>query len=396
MLPLEGIRVLDMTQIMAGPYCTMVLGDLGADVTKIERIPGGDDTRRMGPFVNGESASFMMINRNKKSVTLNLKDEKGKKIFLDLAKQADIIVENYKPGVVKSLGIDYEVVEGINPGIIYCSISGYGQTGPYSNRGGFDIMAQGMSGLMSMTGEPGGRPVKAGIAMNDISAGVTALYSILAAYIHRLRTGKGQYIDVSLVESGLAWSVWESAAFFGAGIVPTATGSRHRLNAPYQAYRTKDGYVLVGGANQRNWEKFCMGVVEKPEWMEDERFKTTTDRVNHVDELEQLIEEVLIHETTAYWVERLEQFAVPGGPIYTYDQTLSDPHILARNMVEEFEHPVAGRMKTLGIPAKLSKTPGQIRTPAPLYGQHTEEVLKQELNYTDEEIQRMREHGIIS
>ncbi|MBP1933871.1 CaiB/BaiF CoA transferase family protein [Ammoniphilus resinae] len=395
MLPLEGMRVLDMTQIMAGPYCTMVLGDLGADVMKIERIPGGDDTRRMGPFVENESVSFMMINRNKKSLTLNLKTEKGKQIFYELAKKADVIVENYKPGVVKSLGIDYETIEAMNPGIIYCSVSGYGQTGPYSHKGGFDIMAQGMTGLMSMTGEPGGRPVKAGIAMNDISAGVTALYSILAAYVHKMKTGVGQYIDVSLVESGLAWSVWESAAYFGAGEVPTATGSRHRMNAPYQAYKTKDGYVLVGGANQRNWEKFCKGVVEKPEWIDDPRFLTTVERVKNVEELEQCIEEIFIHETTAYWVNKLDQAEVPGGPINTYDQTLNDPHILARGMVQEFEHPRAGKMKTLGIPAKLSKTPGQIRMAAPMLGQHAEKILSEDLGYTPEEIQQLRENGVI-
>lgn len=395
MLPLEGMRVLDMTQVMAGPYCTMVLGDLGAEVIKIERIPGGDDTRRMGPFVNGESACFMMINRNKKSVTLNLKEEAGKRIFMELAQKVDVIIENYRPGVVKSLGIDYEAVSAANPGIIYCSISGYGQTGPYSHKGGFDIMAQGMSGLMSMTGEPGGRPVKAGIAMNDISAGVTALYSVLAAYIHKQKTGEGQFIDVSLVESGLAWSVWESAAYFGEGTVPQKTGSRHRVSAPYQAYRTKDGYVLVGGANQRNWEKFCTNVVEKPEWMEDPRFREPKDRIRHVDELEACIEEVLAKETTQYWVNLLEKAGVAGGPINTYDQTLADPHILARGMVQEFEHPVAGRMKTLGIPAKMSKTPGQIRKPAPLLGQNTDEILGTELGLSEEEIRQLREANII-
>ncbi|GAB7386445.1 CoA transferase [Bacillaceae bacterium] len=395
MLALEGMRVLDLTQVMAGPYCTMVLGDLGADVIKIERLPDGDDTRRMGPFVNEESACFIMINRNKKSVTLNLKTEKGRQIFLDLAKKADVIVENYRPGVVKKLGIDYETVKELNPGVIYCSISGYGQSGPYSHKGGFDIMAQGLTGLMSMTGEPNGRPVKVGIAMNDIAAGVTALYSILAAYVHKLRTGKGQYIDVSLVESGLAWSVWESAGYFGAGIVPKATGSRHRVSAPYQAFRTKDGYVLVGGANQRTWEKFCRDVVEKPEWIEDPRFLTPNDRIENVDELEKCIEEILVQKETKYWLDKLDAAGVPGGPIYTYDQTLNDPHILARGMVQEFEHPRAGRMQTLGIPAKMSETPGRIRRPAPLLGEHTEEVLRRELNLPDAEIAKLRAENVI-
>jgi crotonobetainyl-CoA:carnitine CoA-transferase CaiB-like acyl-CoA transferase len=395
MLALDGMRVLDLTQVMAGPYCTMVLGDLGAEVTKIEKIPGGDDTRQMGPFLNGESSCFIMINRNKKSLTLNLKEEAGKRIFMELAQKADVIIENFRPGVVKSLGIDYEAVSAINPGIIYCSISGYGQTGPYSHKGGFDIMAQGMSGLMKMTGEPGGRPVKAGIAVNDISAGVTALYSILAAYIHKQKTGEGQMIDVSLVESGLAWTVWESAAYFGDGTVPQATGSRHRVSAPYQAYRTKDGFVLVGGANQRSWEKFCTGVVEKPVWLDDPRFRQPKDRIRHVDELEDCIEEVLMQETTRYWVEKLEEAGVPGGPIYTYDQTLSDPHIQARGMVQELEHPVAGKLKTLGIPSKMSRTPGQIRRAAPLLGQNTDEILQIELGFTEEEIKQLRDTNVI-
>ena len=332
MLSLDGMKVLDLTRVMAGPYCTMVLGDLGADVIKIES-QSGDDTRTMGPFVNGESACFMMINRNKRSLTLDLKSEKGREIFLKLAKKADVIVENFRPGVVKKLGIDFETVRQLNSGIIYCSISGYGQTGPYSQKGGFDIMAQGMTGLMDLTGEPEGRPVKAGIAINDISAGVTAVYSILAAYIYKLKTGKGQLVDVSLVESGLAWSVWESAAYFGSGTVPSRTGSRHRVSAPYQAFKTADGFVLVGGANQRNWEKLCTQVLNKPEWVENPLFKTPDDRIQNINELERQIEEILILETTQYWVDRLDDAGVPGGPINTYAEALNDPHVIARGMV---------------------------------------------------------------
>ncbi|RUQ32875.1 CoA transferase [Peribacillus cavernae] len=390
------MKVLDLTRVMAGPYCTMILGDLGADVIKIEREKTGDDTRSMGPFVNGESACFMMINRNKKSMTLDLKSEKGKNIFLELAKKADVIVENFRPGVVKKLGIDYETVKALNEGIIYCSISGYGQTGPYSNKGGYDIMAQGMSGLMSMTGEPNGHPVKVGISINDISAGVTAVYSIMAAFIQKLKSSRGQFIDVSLVESGLAWSVWESAGYFGEGIVPNRTGSRHRVSAPYQAYRTKGGYVLIGGANQRSWEKFCQKVVNRPEWIDDPKYKTPKDRIENVDDLERCIEEVLVKKTTQYWVDRLDDAGVPGGPIYTYDETLNDPHILERGMVQEFDHPVAGKLKTLGIPSKLSETPGKIRKPAPLLGQHTEEILREELLLSEEDIQQLLEENIIS
>lgn len=396
MLSLEGLKVLDLTRVMAGPYCTMVLGDLGADVIKIEREKSGDDTRSMSPFVNGESACFMMINRNKRSMTLNLKSKKGKEIFIKLAREADVIVENFRPGVVKKLGIDYDTVKKVNPGMIYCSISGYGQTGPYSRKGGFDIMAQGMSGLMSMTGEPDGRPVKAGIAMNDISAGVTAVYSILAAYVHKLKTGKGQLVDVSLVESGLAWSVWESAGYFGAGTVPERTGSRHRVSAPYQAFRTEDGYVLVGGANQRSWESFCEKVVNKPEWIKDSRFKEPKDRIENVDELERCIEEVLMQKPTQFWVDKLDDSGVPGGPIYNYDETLNDPHILERGMVQEIDHPIAGPLKTLGIPNKMSETPGQIRKPAPQLGEHNQEILRDELKFSDEEIRKLIDDNVIS
>ncbi|MDQ0338194.1 crotonobetainyl-CoA:carnitine CoA-transferase CaiB-like acyl-CoA transferase [Caldalkalibacillus uzonensis] len=394
MKALHKMKIVDVTQVMAGPYCTMVLGDLGAEVIKVEKYPKGDDTRDMGPYVNGESYCYMMINRNKKGIRLNLKKEQGKEILLKLVETADVFVENFRPGVTKKLGIDYDTLRKINPGLIYCSISGYGQTGPYSHKGGFDIMAQGMSGIMSMTGEKDGGPCKVGIAIHDIAASMTAVYNILAAYIHKLETGQGQYIDVSLVESGLAWTIWEAAAYFGAGEVPQRTGTRHRVSAPYQGIKTKDGYVLVGAANQRTWENFCKLVVNKPEWIEDPRFVTNQDRQKHVDELEKLIEEIFVNETTEYWVTKMEQAGVPGGPILTYDQTLNNEHILSRNMVEEVEHPVAGTIKMLGIPAKLSGTPGTIHRPAPTLGQHTEEVLK-ELNFSGEEIARLKKDEVI-
>ncbi|AJY75970.1 CaiB/BaiF CoA transferase family protein [Paenibacillus beijingensis] len=395
MQPLEGMKVLDLTRVMAGPYCTMVLGDLGAEVIKVEKSSDGDDTRSTPPFINGESANFMQINRNKKSMTLNMKSGKGKEIFFRLAKEADVIVENFKPGVMRKLGLDYEAVSALNPGIIYCSISGYGQTGPYRDKRGFDIVAQGMNGLMSMTGEPNGRPVKLGIAINDLTGGVTALYSILAAYIHKLKTGEGQYIDVSIMESGLAWTIWEAAAFFADGTVPKPSGSRHRIMAPYQAYRSKDGYVLVGGGNQSTWERFCTDVVHKPEWIQDERFARPRDRIKNVDILEQLIEEIFVHETKAYWVEKLEQAGVPGGPINTYDQAINDPHVLERDMVMEVEHPAAGKTKMLGIPGKMSKTPGKIRRTAPLLGEHTEEILGQYLGLSEEDIRMLRHEEVI-
>lgn len=394
MKALQGMKIVDLTQVLAGPYCTMVLSDMGAEVIKIEKYPNGDDSRQMGPFINGESYCYMMVNRNKRGIRLNLKTKKGKEVLFKLIESADVVTENFRPGVTKKLGIDYDALKEINPGLIYCSISGYGQTGPYSHKGGFDIMAQGMSGVMSMTGEKGGDPAKVGIAIHDIAAGVTAANSILTAYIYKMKTGLGQYLDVSLVESGLAWTVWEAAEYFGTGGIPTPNGSRHRVSAPYQGFRTKDGYVLVGGANQRSWEKFCEHVVKKPEWIEDLRFLTNQDRQKNVDELEKCIEEVFVHHPTQYWVDMMEQAGVPGGPILTYDQTLTHEHILARKMVEEVEHPVAGRIKVLGIPSKFSETPGEVRVAAPILGQHTEDVL-QELQFSSEEIQTLKKEEII-
>src|SRR5699024_4323691 len=293
MEPLKGIKVLDASQIMAGPYCTMVLSDLGAEVIKIEKTNGGDDSRQMGPYVNGESTCFFQINRNKKSDALNLKSQEGKEIFYKLNEEADIVVENFRPGVTKSLEIDYETLKKLNPGIVYCSISGYGQTGPSSHKGGFDLVAQGMTGLMSMTGEKGQRPMKSGIAVYDIGAGITAAYSILAAYIHKEKTGKGQLVDISLTEVGLPWFTWEAAAYFAEGTIPEASGHRHRVSAPYQAVQTKDGYIMLGCANQRTWEKFAIEVAGKKEWVSDPRYKTNLLRNQNVEELEKDIEAVL-------------------------------------------------------------------------------------------------------
>jgi len=288
-LPLEGMKVLDLSNIMAGPYCTMVLGDMGAEVLKVESFPEGDGSRRFDPKVNGESYCFAVLNRNKKSLALNLKDPRGKDIFLKLAAKADIITENFRPGVTRKLGIDYAAVSKTNPGVIYASMSGFGQTGPYGKKGGFDIVAQGMSGIMMMTGEPGGRPAKVGIAMNDISSGCTALYGILGAYIGKLKSGKGQYLETSLLEAGLAWTHWESGAYFGGGEIPVATGTRHRRSTPYQAYKTQDGYVTVGANNRKLWENFCNITCGKPEWLTDPRFVDLPSRLKNIDVLQEEI-----------------------------------------------------------------------------------------------------------
>lgn len=393
-LPLEGVKVLDLTTVMAGPYCSMVLGDMGAEVIKIENFPEGDASRRFDPKINDESYCFAVLNRNKKSVALNVKDPRGKEIFMKLAAKADIITENFRPGVVRKLGIDYDSVRKFNPGIIYASMSGFGQTGPYGKKGGFDIVAQGMSGIMMMTGHPGGRPAKVGIAMNDIASGVTALYGILGAYIGKLRTGNGQYLETSLLEAGLAWTIWEFGAYFGSGELPTATGTRHRRSAPYQAYKTRDGYVTVGANNNKLWHNFCTMVCGKPEWLTDPRFKDLPSRLRNIDELEKEIEAVFATQPTAYWVEKLDAAEVPGGPVYGYDQIMNDPHIKARNMIVEIDHPKMGRIKTLGLPLKSTGELASIRKPAPWLGQHSDEVLH-DLGYGEAEIDALFESGAV-
>ncbi|NNU42641.1 CaiB/BaiF CoA transferase family protein [Ramlibacter montanisoli] len=392
-LPLEGIRVLDLTNVMAGPYCTMVLGDLGAEVIKLESLDG-DSTRNFEPKVNDESYCFAVLNRNKKSISVDMKAAEGKAIVMMLAAQADIMIENFRPGVVKKLGVGYEDVKKVNPGIIYASMSGFGQTGPYGKKGGFDIIAQGMSGIMMMTGHPGGRPAKVGIAMNDIACGVTTLYGILGALIGKLRHGQGQYLETSLLEAGLAWSIWEFGAWFGGGEKPTATGTRHRRSAPYQAFRSKDGYVTVGASGDKLWRAFVEQVVNRPEWLQDPRFEKNPLRVKNVEALQELIESVLVTQPTAHWVEKLDAAGVPGGPVYTYDQTLSDPQVQHRRMVYDIDHPKIGAMKTLGLPVKSSGELTEIRKPAPLHGQHTEEVLRA-VGYSEAQVRSLLAEGVV-
>ncbi|MFM7502665.1 MAG: CaiB/BaiF CoA transferase family protein [Betaproteobacteria bacterium] len=393
-LPLEGVRVLDLTSVMAGPYCSMLLGDMGADVIKIESFPDGDTSRAFVPQIRGESYCFTVLNRNKRSLAIDMKSAKGRNIVQQLAKRADIITENFRPGVVKKLGLDYESLRQDNPGLVYASMSGFGQTGPYAGRGGYDIIAQGMSGIMMMTGEPGGRPAKVGIAMNDIASGVTALYAILGAYISRLRSGQGQYVETSLLEAGLAWSQWEFGAFFGAGELPAAMGTRHRRAAPYQAYRTSDGYVTVGANNEKLWRAFCEQVCASPHWLSDPRYASNALRVQHADALQADIEAVFTSHPTAHWVEALDAAAVPGGPVYSYQQVFDDPHVKARAMVVEMEHPIMGTIKTFGSPVKSSGELVSIRRAAPWLGQHSEEILRS-LDIAEDEIRSLFDEAII-
>jgi crotonobetainyl-CoA:carnitine CoA-transferase CaiB-like acyl-CoA transferase len=374
-LPLAGATVLDLTNVMSGPYCTLMLGDMGAEVIKLENFPEGDTSRRFDPKINGESYCFAVLNRNKRSIAVNLKSPEGQDIFWRLAKKADFIVENFRPDVKQKMGIDYAAVKKVNPAVIYGSVSGFGQTGPYAKKGGYDIVAQGVTGIMRMTGEPGGRPAKVGIAMNDIAAGATLLYALLGAYIHRLKTGEGQYVETSLLEAGLAWTFWEFGAYFGGGERPTATGTRHRRSTPYQAYKTQDGYVTVGANSTKLWNAFCTIVTEKPEWLTDPRFIDLPARLKNIDVLQEEIESVFAQQPTSFWWERLDRAGVPGGPVYTYEQTFEDPQVKARRMVIEVEHPKIGRMKAMGHPVKSTGEIANVRMPAPLLGQHTAEVL---------------------
>lgn len=393
-LPLEGVTVLDFTTFVAGPYCSMILGDLGATVIKVENMPDGDTSRGLDPQIKGESYCFSVVNRNKSSLAIDMKRPEGKRVVMALAAKADIVIENFRPGVVDRLGVDYETVRQLNPTVVYCSLSGFGQTGPYRAKGGYDIVAQGMSGIMMMTGQPGDRPAKVGLSMNDIASGVTGLYAILGAYVSRLRWNTGQYIETSLLEAGLAWSFWEIAAFFGSGEVPAPMGTRHRRTAPYQAYRTRDGYVTVGANTQKAWVSFCDAVAGHPEWAADPRFLTNTLRVRNADALESLIEDVFRLNPTAHWVGLLDAAGIPGGPVYGFDQALADPHIKARKLVVESDHPIMGRVMAFGSPVKSSGEFAEIRRAAPWLGQHTAEILRS-LGRSDDEIAQLFADGVV-
>ncbi|MDA8335412.1 MAG: CoA transferase [Peptococcaceae bacterium] len=390
---LEGVRILDLTQILAGPLCTMFLGDLGADVIKIERYPDGDDVRRMIPVIQGESGPFLMVNRNKRSVVLDIKSNEGHDIFLELARTADIIVENFRPGVTKQLGIDYDTLKVRNPRLIYCSISAFGQNGPYSQQGGFDIATQAMTGIMSVTGERETPPVKVGIAITDAAAGLTAVYAILAAIIARSHSGLGQYVETSLFDAGLALCVWEAAWYFYAGEVPGPLGSAHRLSAPYQAVRTKDRYIIVAAANQKTWEKFCLAV-GKADWLSDSRFLTNSDRMSNKSALIDLIEEHLVTANSDHWLKILQDFGVPCAPILDFGQSLTDLHTLSRNMVLTMNHPALGVIRSLGNPVKFSDYTTALNHHPPVLGEHTNEVLA-EMGYDRDAVRLLKEKGVV-
>jgi formyl-CoA transferase len=382
---LAGLRILELTQVMAGPFCGQVLADMGADVVKIEP-PDGDATRHSLGFRMGgdDTAAFLAVNRNKRSLTLDLKHERHRAVFHRLAGEADVVLENFRPGVAARLGADWETLRALNPRLIVASVSGFGQTGPYAQRPGYDLIAQGLSGVMSVTGEPGGEPVKCGIPIGDLSAGLFCAVGILSAVAARERTGRGQHVDTSLFEGALALSIWESAELWATGRVPEPLGSAHRLLAPYQALRTRDGHMTLGGNNQRLWRRLCEAL-GRTELIDDARFASNDDRMEHRDELVRELEATLAARDTDDWVATLIEAGVPCGPIHDYREVFDDPHTRARAMEVRVTHPLEGEMSVLGIPVKLSDTPGEVRRPAPLLGEHTAEVLR-EAGFSDAEI----------
>jgi crotonobetainyl-CoA:carnitine CoA-transferase CaiB-like acyl-CoA transferase len=392
--PLAGMRVLELAQIMAGPTCGMMLADMGADVIKVEKLPGGDDSRGYRePRVNGVSAPFMILNRNKRGIALNLKHPQGKEILLRMVKDADVLTENYRRGTLEKLGLGYDVLSKVNPGLIYCSVSGYGRDGPYGDKGGFDLIAQGFSGLMSVTGEPGRPPVKTGNSIADINAGILATVGIAAAYAHKLKTGRGQVVDTSLMEAALQQTYWHAAIYFATGESVGPTGSAHLLTAPYQAFRAADGWINIGGANQANWERIAE-VLGHPEWRDDPRFATNTARMQNLDALTTMMNAVLATRSKAEWIAVFDAAGVPVGPVNTIGEALSHPQTLARKMVVDLEHPQAGPTKALGCPIHFSETPTQITRPAPMLGEHSRELLK-EYGYSDAEIDGFLADGVI-
>jgi len=391
---LDGIKIIDFSKALAGPYCTMLLADMGAEVIKVEMPGSGDDSRGWGPpFIEGEAAYFLSVNRNKKSITLNLKDDKAKEIALKIIAKADIVLESNRPGVMTKLGLDYETVKKINPGIIYCSISGFGQTGPYSKRPGFDQVIQGYGGIMGLTGEKGGGPLKVGIAVTDIATGMFAATGILTALFHRERTGQGQHVDASMLDGQVSWLTYQAGRYLASGDVPQRIGSAHPLIVPYQDFEAIDGFINIAAGNDNLWKKFCKAT-DLAQIADDPKFATNPKRVENRDEVVAIVSKKIKTKTMQEWLDILNEAGVPCGPIYTVDQIFKDPQVLAREMLVEIDHPKCGKIQVTGSPIKLSETPAEIKTHPPMLGEHNSSIL-QEFGFSEEDITKLKEDKVI-
>lgn len=394
-LALEGVRVLDLSRALAGPYCTMMLGDMGAEIIKVEMPKVGDEARHYGPpFQEGESSYFLSVNRNKRSITLNLKSQKGKEILRDLARRSDVLVENFRPGTMEDLGLGYESLKQLHPGLVYCAITGFGSSGPEAQRPGYDLIAQGMGGIMSVTGPPEGPPYRVGIAQADIVAGMFAAYGIMVALFHRERTGEGQRLETSLFQGQLAQLTFQAGRYFALGVSPKPQGNQHPLIAPYESFRTKDGHINIAVGNNALWSAFC-NILEMEAFEKDPRFETNPKRVENRPALIQLIEERTTKYTSQELRKLLDKAGIPNGPIWTIGEALSAPQTRALGMVQEMDHPKVGRIKVTGVPIQMEKSPGSLRFPPPLLGQHTQEILKEVLGMGQDEVSRLRDEGVI-
>ena len=392
--PLNGIKVLDLTRVLAGPYATMLLGDLGAEVIKIEQPGTGDESRNFGPFKNGFSLYFMSVNRGKRSVTLNLKTERGRAIFKRLLDQTDILVENFRPGTMEKLGLDYSTLKSEYPSLIYAACSGFGQTGPYAQQGAYDMIIQGMGGIISITGEPDGPPVRVGTSISDITAALFTTIGILSALHHRNQTGNGQFVDVAMLDSLVA--VLENAVvrYFATGEAPKPLGARHPAITPFEAFASADGHVIIALGNDTLWAKFCEHV-GRQELISDKRFRTNADRTENHDQLFPILSEIMSQRTTDDWIDALGKIGVPCGPINAMDKVVTHPQVEAREMITRVAHQITGEVEVPGVPIKLSETPGSVNAPAPSLGEHTTEVLTGLLGIPPDEVEKLRQDGII-
>jgi formyl-CoA transferase len=390
--PLHGLRVLDLTEHMAGPFCTMILADMGAEVIKVERPGKGDSSRAMGDG-SERNPYFRYINRNKKSLTLDYKTAAGRDVFLKLVDGMDVLVENYRPTVMARAGLGFEVLQQRNPRLVYAQLSGFGSDGPYREKGGFDLIAQGMGGIMTVTGEPDGPPTSVGLPLCDLGTGMWGVQAVLAALYERQRTGRGQLVECSLLETAVGFSSWTSAGWLVDGQEPTRQGSRHRQNAPYQRFATKDGYLMIGAAGQHIWER-CVRALAQPAWLTDARFRTSRDRMKNRAALEREMEALLTTQPTEHWIKVLDDAGVPCGPVYTYAQLFADPQIVHRELVVHADDAELGRVPHIRTPIKMSASDVAVRTVAPRLGQHSDEILTV-LGYTNTDIEQLRRDRIV-